>query len=384
MWKKKILNIVNAAVIAAVTMTVTVSATAGTAYIPAEGAGCTFSKCLTADDPATGSAAGTIDRDGSFTSEADTKDLVIRNEVTGNQASRNKYFRFTVRLSNVNDTDVYTVSLADDQDADTIDGNADAVSGANSATADANQNKTNLTEVTGTQLKQGVNYYLRHGQSIVIRGIAPSAGYEVTEDAEDYDPAAGGVDGFTDPDRSDAGIADRKDIGTIAGADKAVRISYLNVREGVIPVFPSSAGIGILLSIANLAGFFVIRKEKAHMTGGSVYSRNGCTTVKNPEPEAEHSKEEDGTAGEAAEAPSDTDFFAGIMTLRQLEERYRQLAKLYHPDNGSGAAGVFAKINGQYKARKGSFAEDMTAVKGSPAERTGQGNRRHGKKKHHP
>ena len=75
-------------------------------------------------------------------------------------------------------------SIADDNDANTIDGNADATSGTTAATRASNQGKTNPTEVTGAQLKAGVKFYLQHGQSIAIRGIAPNATYTVTEDAE--------------------------------------------------------------------------------------------------------------------------------------------------------------------------------------------------------
>ena len=73
--------------------------------------------------------AALADKTDGFTNEYTTKDLVFKKEVTGNQASRDKWFEFTAQLADVNDEDVYVVSLADDSDANTTDGNADATSG---------------------------------------------------------------------------------------------------------------------------------------------------------------------------------------------------------------------------------------------------------------
>ena len=177
-------------------------------------------------DVATAGAALADKTDG-FTNEYTSKDLVFKKEVTGNQASRDKYFEFTVTATNVADADSYVVSLADDKDANTTDGNADATSGTNSATIDANKSKSNPTTVTGAQLKAGVKFYLQHGQSIAIRGLALNAGYTVTENAEDYKSTGAAVTGYTD---ATTGV-----IGTIARENKAVKTSFQNERTGVIP-----------------------------------------------------------------------------------------------------------------------------------------------------
>lgn len=190
--------------------------------------------------PADVAAAGAAldDKTDGFTNEYTTKDLVFKKEVTGNMASRDKYFEFTVTATNVNDADSYVVSLADDGDANTTDGNADATSGANSRTIKANAGKTNPTTVTGAQLKAGQKFYLQHGQSIAIRGLALNAGYTVTENAEDFNSTGAAVAGYTD--------ATSGTIGTVAGANKAVKTSYLNQSEGIIPT-------GVAIAIAPFA-----------------------------------------------------------------------------------------------------------------------------------
>lgn len=183
------------------------------------------------------------DKTDGFTNEYISKDLVFKKEVTGNQASRDKWFEFTATATNVNDADVFTVSLADDNDDHTTDGNADATSGTTAATRESNQGKTNPTSVTGAQLKAGVKFYLQHGQSIAIRGLAPNAGYTVTEDKEDYKQTASAVAGFTD--------ATTGTMGEIAGTNKAVKTSWQNQRDGIIPT-------GVIMTIAPFAAVTLI------------------------------------------------------------------------------------------------------------------------------
>lgn len=206
-----------------------------------------------ADVAAAGDAL--TDKTDGFTNEYSSKDLVFAKEVTGNQASRDKYFEFTVTASGIADTDTYVVSLEDDSDATTTDGDASATSGTNSATIAANAGKTNPTSVTGAQLKAGVKFYLQHGQSIAIRGLAPNATYSVTENAEDYKPTASGVTGYTD--------ATSGTIGTVAGNNKAVMTSYLNQRSGIIPTgVMAKVWPGIILAGAAGVVIYAVTRRK--------------------------------------------------------------------------------------------------------------------------
>lgn len=217
------------------------------------------------DDVAIGTSMGSADvaaagdalddKTDGFTNEYNSKDLKISKEVVGNQASRDKYFDFTVTATNVADDDEYVVSIANDNNDATNDGNADATSGTNSATIAANAGQTNPTSVTGAELKAGVHFYLQHGQSVVIRGLAPNAGYTVTENAEDYSAAV------------KSGCTNSGTIGTVAGNNKVAEAGFTNTRTGVIPtgIILSVAGL-LIVGIIAVIGFvfFGIRSKKRY------------------------------------------------------------------------------------------------------------------------
>ncbi|MBQ9872301.1 MAG: QVPTGV class sortase B protein-sorting domain-containing protein [Eubacterium sp.] len=209
-------------------------------------------------------AAALRDKTDGFTNEYHVKDLAFKKAVAGNQASRDKYFKFTVKVDGLIDGKSYTVSLGSDGDDATLDGNADATSGTNSATITANQEQTNPASVLGSDLKTGVNFYLQHGQSIVIRGLSENATYEITEDAEDYKSTAAGVTGYTDQVKTDSTKAT---IGAVAGTNKTVKTSFLNERSGIIPTgVLLSVGPWVLLGAVLLGGviFFAVRSKKKY------------------------------------------------------------------------------------------------------------------------
>ena len=199
------------------------------------------------------------DKTDGFTNEYTTKDLKVEKEVSGNQASRDKYFELTVKCTDVADTDSFVVSLAADSDDTTNDGNADATSGAakTGGTIAANAEKTNPTVVTGAQLKSddGVKFYLQHGQSVVVRGLPLNASYTVTENAEDYSSAPKTGD-------TNSGV-----IATVAGENKMAVAGFTNTRNGVIPtgVILSVAGL-LVVGIIAVIGFvfFGIRSKKRY------------------------------------------------------------------------------------------------------------------------
>ena len=159
-----------------------------------------------------------------FTNVFVSSDLTFRKEVSGNQASKDKYFAFTVKLTNAPVGTVYTVDL----------GGADATSGTSAATIAANAGKTNPTTLTvGEDGTATAVFYLQHGQEITIEGIGKDVQYNVTENAEDYKSTAAGVTDYDDP---VSGTIDVTDLNT----------SYLNTRNGVIPT-------GVIMTVAPFA-----------------------------------------------------------------------------------------------------------------------------------
>ena len=164
-----------------------------------------------------------------FTNTYDTSDLTFRKEVTGNQASRDKYFEFTVTITNAVAGTKYPVVLD----------HADVTSGSNSATIEANTGKTNPSELTvGEDGTVTQKFYLQHGQEITIQGLSKDTSYEVTENAEDYKSTPAGVTDY------DGAVK-----GDVASADIAT--SYLNTRNGVIPT-------GVVMAVAPFAAVTLI------------------------------------------------------------------------------------------------------------------------------
>ena len=182
------------------------------------------------DAPAAGDDKGSAgvalgDKSSGYTNTYDTSNLTFSKTVSGNQASRDKYFAFTVTISDAVAGTVYTVDLS----------NADKSIGANPNAAttvitnDVTQPASLTADNNGTVTK---TFYLQHDQEITIQGLAQGTKYEVKENAEDY--KSSNPNGIT---------------GTIASDD--VTAAFTNTRSGVIPT-------GVLLTVAPFAAIMAV------------------------------------------------------------------------------------------------------------------------------
>ena len=214
------------------------------------------------------SGAAVSDKTDGFTSEYKSIDLVFLNKVTGNQASRDKYFIYTLKLTGLQAGDKYVVSLADDANANTTDGNADAAIAAypNTVTTvitSAVTQPTILTVPAGGELTQC--FYLQDGQSIAIQGLPQNAKYTLTENPEDYKWKEAAVNGYTDAVSTGSG----KIVDLDRDGDQVVRTSYLNQRSGVIPTgIMLTTAPGILVILAGAAGLLLtVKKNRKRNTG---------------------------------------------------------------------------------------------------------------------
>lgn len=176
-----------------------------------------------------------------FTNAYDTSNLTFRKEVYGNQASHNKYFEFTVKITGAVPGTVYDVNTA----------GADSTSGTNAATINDNAGKANVTKLkVGQDGSVTQKFYLHHGQEITIQGIAKESTYTVTENKEDYKSEGAAVTDYTD---ATNGIVESTDLKT----------SYKNTRDGVIPtgvvmtVTPFAA-----VTLLGAAGMIKLRMNK--------------------------------------------------------------------------------------------------------------------------
>lgn len=146
-----------------------------------------------------------------FTNAYATNDLTLTKMVTGNQGDRDKYFQFTVVISDAAEGTVYTVNLTGAEENPTVGGSSEA-------------NPGSLTVGPGGTISG--TFYLKHGQSIVIQGLTSGTTYTITE--EDYS-----TDGYTTTN------TDNTTSGTTTG-DKTMdavdhTVTFTNNKDGVIP-----------------------------------------------------------------------------------------------------------------------------------------------------
>lgn len=168
-----------------------------------------------------------------FTNSYDTSDLTLRKQVTGNQASRDKYFKFTLNIDKAQPNTKYDVVIDD----------ADATSKSNAATIEANVGKANVTSITTDENgKATQEFYLQHGQQVTVQGIAKDTTYALTENTEDYKSTANTAANHVVTIKEGTNSAEVK--GTIASTD--LTTGYLNTRDGVIPT-------GVIMTVAPFA-----------------------------------------------------------------------------------------------------------------------------------
>ena len=213
-----------------------------------------------ADKPNGAEVAGAV-KNPTITNVYSSQELTFGKIVTGNQGSKDKYFDFTVEISNAVAGTVYTVDIS----------NADAVSGTNSATIEDNAGKTNVDTITVPDSATSVtqHFYLQNGQYITIQGLAQDTEYKITENAEDYTSTDGITEALSTLDwngeeGSDA-LSDPLE-GKIEADD--IHTGFTNDRTGAIPtgILTSVAGSAALVAVGiagTAAGTYLLKKKKS-------------------------------------------------------------------------------------------------------------------------
>lgn len=147
-----------------------------------------------------------------FTNTYATHNLTLEKQVTGNQGDRNKYFKFTVSITNAVKGTVYNVDLT----------NADSNPNVNDGTTNSNQLVATDGTVTAT-------YYLKNDQSITIKGLTGGTHYAITE--ESYSS-----DGYTTANTVDGTASLQGDTtGEKTMDDSSHEVVFTNHKEGIVP-----------------------------------------------------------------------------------------------------------------------------------------------------
>lgn len=194
--------------------------------------------------------SGSTEKSVGFVNTFASANLEFGKEVTGNQGSKDKYFEFTLSVTNAQPNTVYHITR-----------NADETITANAATNSSYNGKQNLdsftTDATGNAT---VKYYLHDGQYITVKDLPSGAEYTVTEEKEDYIMTAGIAESVA---KFGNNIHNGLTAGTIT--DENVYTGFTNERNGIVPagvlLTIAPFAIGLLLFGA-LAVFFIARKKR--------------------------------------------------------------------------------------------------------------------------
>lgn len=184
------------------------------------------------------------DKDTDFEHTLATSDLTLSKSVTGNQASHDEYFKFTVKLTGAVADTKFSVDLS----------NADATTLVNGINTEAHENPAELVADATGEVTQ--DFWLQHGQSIKIKGIAGETAYDVVEANGSYTTSiavTGDTEGVTNetPEVSDTALT----------ADTTV--AYTNEKKGAVPTgLFMGVGASALAVIAAGTGIVTLKMKK--------------------------------------------------------------------------------------------------------------------------
>ena len=226
----------------------------------------------------TGDASGTAtiaNKSTGFTNNYETYDLEFSKAVSGNQGSRDKYFKFDISVSDAKGAEITvsgqgTTFLANPQKSTSTSYTEADMNEANAVDGDADRE--------GQQLKADADgnitasFYIKHGQSVKLLGIPAGAKYTVTEAQEDYTPSISVTESVASTSGYTADVATNADGNGISDETTGIQgntaAAFTNTREGTIPtgIF-SNMGLSIIVIAVAAAGaavsLIIIKKKKS-------------------------------------------------------------------------------------------------------------------------
>lgn len=170
-----------------------------------------------------------------YVNKMEARDVKVEKTVTGNQASRDEYFKITLKIEKALPNTTYAVDLT----------HADTTTTTNGANTTSYTNDATIT--TNDDGKATVNYWLQHGQYIIVRSMNIGATYEMNENKAAMNDE-GYVATITSTDTSDTIVNENYTVsGKIEKTDSdQIDISFSNERSGAIPT-------GVIMAVAPFA-----------------------------------------------------------------------------------------------------------------------------------
>lgn len=176
------------------------------------------------------------DKDTNFEHLLTTSDVTLSKKVTGNQGSRDEYFKFTVNITGADNGTQYIVDLS----------HADPTT-TNGVNRETHVNPALLTAGEDGTLSQ--DFWIQNGQSIKIQGLGGSTGYTVTE-AENAYKTNIAVTGDTKNGEADIAAVNGKAV-TDAAVTADTTVAYTNDKSGAVPT-------GLIMSIGGPAAIALL------------------------------------------------------------------------------------------------------------------------------
>lgn len=167
-----------------------------------------------------------------------TSDVVLSKKVTGNQGSRDEYFKFTVDIKGADKGTQFIVDLA----------NADKETKTNGVNTTAHTNPELLTAGEDGTLTQ--DFWIQNGQSIKIQGLGVKTGYTVTEADNAYKTNIAVTGDATNEAENDIAAVAAKAV-TDKAVTKDTTVAYTNDKSGAVPT-------GLIMSIGGPAAIALL------------------------------------------------------------------------------------------------------------------------------
>lgn len=214
------------------------------------------------------SAIAEGDKCDGFVNHFPSHNLYVGKNISGNQASKDKYFRFTVTFRNAPAGSVLHVDR--NNCTEIIDSNVNGATDILAADlAEGETSYTNPQTITiGADGTATAVIYLQGDQYVNIMGLPKNATYEIVEDsyvADGYTTVAADTTNFTIGSGDDA-ITFKDALSGTVGEDD-IKTGCTNTKQGAIPtgVILSAAGL-IIFGIFVLAGviFFATRSKRRY------------------------------------------------------------------------------------------------------------------------
>lgn len=180
-------------------------------------------------------------KDDGFTNTYATSNLTLEKQVTGNQGDRDKYFEFTVNITDAVAGTVYSVDLTD-----------------------ATWNSTsspNPTELTvGESGAVSGTFYLKDDESIVIQGLTEDTSYTIAETSYAND----GYKTEYKIDSEDSVEANTTTAKTMGTSDH--KVTFTNDKSGTVPtgILLETAPYVVLMLVVVAGGVALLAAKRKH------------------------------------------------------------------------------------------------------------------------